>query len=244
MLGAHFLNRGDDGSLSLPIRPNVVNRPEMDSSRIPCRTKNADPALSTVKRRMTEVWLVAAILALPACTIQTGQEDAANSASTGSASTTVAAASVETVATPTSEGEVVRGWPHTQENPAGVYSWDLSSCAGASCTMGFMHNGYGSGDVDILFREAVSRDLDDEGTPVTVAGYDGFYQSTGVGREEWLVNIEGKRVGIRLVAAPGTSQADLDEAHAIIESIRTESIDNRLGFRLVFTLSTNDWDSG
>ncbi|HET9259435.1 MAG TPA: hypothetical protein VFP42_04830 [Acidimicrobiia bacterium] len=142
------------------------------------------------------------------------------------------------------ESEVIRGWPHTLQNPAGIYSWDLSTCSGGSCTMGFMHNGYGSGDVDIDFREAILSDLDDEGTPVIVAGYDGFYLRTGDGVEEWLVIIEGKRVGIRLVAAPGTSQADLDEAHDIIESIRTEPFDNRFGFRLVFTLTTDDWDSG
>ena len=45
-------------------------------------------------------------------------------------------------------------------------------------------------------------------------------------------------------AEPGTSEADLAEAHAIIDSMRTEANDSRYGFRLVFTITTNDWDSG
>jgi hypothetical protein len=41
-----------------------------------------------------------------------------------------------------------------------------------------------------------------------------------------------------------TSEADLTEAHAIIASMYTEAQDNLYGFRLVFRLTTNDWDSG
>ncbi len=55
---------------------------------------------------------------------------------------------------------------------------------------------------------------------------------------------EGTTMTIRLVVKQGTSQADLTEAHAIIDSIRTELGDYLRGFRLVFTLPTNDWDSG
>jgi hypothetical protein len=51
-------------------------------------------------------------------------------------------------------------------------------------------------------------------------------------------------IDISLTAEPGTSQPDLAEAHAIIDSIRAEPSDNNLGFRLVFTLTTSDWDSG
>jgi Tol biopolymer transport system component len=150
---------------------------------------------------------------------------------------------------PTSEGEVVLGWPDTNKNPPGVYSWDGSSCASTYCSVsaagGFMHNGYGSGDVeirlDVLPEETIS---DDGATAVTVAGHDGIYRRIDTGREEWIVDIEGTTIAIRLTARPGTSQTDLADAYAIVESMRTEAQDNNLGFRLVFTLTTNDWDSG
>ena len=149
----------------------------------------------------------------------------------------------------------VRGWPDTNENAAGLYSWDWSRCARSFCNFGWMHNGYGSGDVDILVWETGdSRDffddvpvapVTDEGaTAVTVAGHDGIHRRVDASREEWIVDIEGTTIVIRLKAEPGTSQADLAEAHAIIDSMRTEPVDNRFGFRLVFTLSTDDWDSG
>jgi hypothetical protein len=146
------------------------------------------------------------------------------------------------------EGEVAYGWPDTNENPAGVYSWDGSSCgrlpsSGSSCVMGFMHNGYGSGDVEIRL---VSGGIipDGFGTAVTVAGHDGIYRRIDAQREEWIVDIEGTTISIQLTARPRTSQVELDEAHAIIDSMRTEPRDTDLGFRLVFTLTTNDWDSG
>lgn len=49
---------------------------------------------------------------------------------------------------------------------------------------------------------------------------------------------------MRLTADPGASEASLAEAHAIIDSMRMEPWDNRLGFRLVFTITTDDWDPG
>jgi hypothetical protein len=111
---------------------------------------------------------------------------------------------------------------------------------------GFHAQWLGSGDVDILISVVPDRPTTDEGaTAVTVAGNDGIYRRSGIdaGREVWPVHFEGRTITIRLNAEPGTSQADLDEAHAIIDSIRTEPADNNLGFRLVFTLTTNDWDS-
>jgi hypothetical protein len=62
--------------------------------------------------------------------------------------------------------------------------------------------------------------------------------------QAWYVDIEGTTIAIRLTARPDTSEADLAEALAIIDSMRTEAMDTNLGFRLVFTLTTNDWDSG
>ena len=51
-------------------------------------------------------------------------------------------------------------------------------------------------------------------------------------------------VNILVIAEHGVRETELADAHAIIESIRMEPQDNRLGFRLDFTLTTNDWDSG
>jgi hypothetical protein len=154
-----------------------------------------------------------------------------------------------TFPTPTtvaSEDEGVHGWPSTLENPAGVHSWDGDRCAGASCTIGVMHNGYGSGDVEISLNVAGPQlPTYDDATAVTVAGYPGIYRRIDdFDMEKWIVNIDGRMIDISLTAEPGTSQADLDEAHAIIDSIRAEPSDNNLGFRLVFTLTTDDWDSG
>jgi hypothetical protein len=143
----------------------------------------------------------------------------------------------------------VWGWPSTGPNRPGVYSWDGSNCApaycGVSATGGFMHNGYGSGDVDIILEvvpHVASSDRD--GTTVTVAGHDGIYRRVDGQQEEWVVNIEGTGIVIRLTAEPGTSQLDLADAHAIIDSMRTEPRANNFGFRLLFTLTNGEWDSG
>jgi hypothetical protein len=158
------------------------------------------------------------------------------------------AASVTASAT---EGEVLNGWPDTSRNLAGVYSWDGARCgrppfpSGSHCIIGLMHNGYGSNDVEIRLgrppREAI---IGGAGTAVTVAGHDGIYRRIDDLREEWVVDIEETTIVIHLSARPGTSQSDLDEAHAIIDSLRAEPRDNDVGFRLVFTLTTDDWDSG
>ena len=79
---------------------------------------------------------------------------------------------------------------------------------------------------------------------IAVAGRDGIYRRIDDRLEEWVADIEGTTIAIRLEARPGTSPTDLADAHAIIESMHTELRDNDLGFRLVFTLTTNDWDSG
>lgn len=142
----------------------------------------------------------------------------------------------------------------------------------SSCGDGSMHNGFASPTHDadvaisidaarpgVLHYEVVVPDgptTDDSATAVTVAGRDGFYrrlddrlEEAGLDEwftrwEEWTVDIEGTTIAIHLWARPGTSRADLAEAHAIIGSMRTEPRDNDLGFRLVFTLTTNHWDSG
>ncbi len=144
----------------------------------------------------------------------------------------------------------VRGWPTTTQNPAGTYAWDGHACAGGSCVQGpdggFMHNGYASGDVEIYLRRVGSETpLPTEGQrATTLAGRAALYRRIDARTESWTVSIEGTTLVIRLEAKPGTSDADLAEAHAIIASMRTEPRTTKLGFRLVFALMTNDWDSG
>src|SRR5688572_21567981 len=69
--------------------------------------------------------------------------------------------------------EVARGWPATNYNPSGVYSWDGTRCAGMFCSGGltgrWMHNGYGSGDVAISLVLSQGTTSDDGATPATVA---------------------------------------------------------------------------
>ena len=139
--------------------------------------------------------------------------------------------------------EVARGWPNTGANPPGTYSWN-EGCAGYYCTTGFMHNGYGSGDVQIHVGFVPEGAIPGEGaTPATVAGYEGNYRRLDAGREEWLVDIQGTTIAITLEARPGTSKADLADAHGIIESMRTQPRYSS-GFALLFTLTNGDWDSG
>jgi hypothetical protein len=150
------------------------------------------------------------------------------------------------VVTPTpSYTGVVHGWPSTSQNAPGLYSWDGPPYGDSYHLEGFMHNGYGSGDVEIrIDLGSASLVPGDGSTAVIIAGHDATYRGTVGGRESWIVDIDGTTIVIDLRAKPGTSPADLADAHAIIDSMRTEPQDNHLGFRLVFTLTTNDWDSG
>jgi hypothetical protein len=143
-----------------------------------------------------------------------------------------------------SEGARVVGWPTTRNNLAGVYSWDGSSCAGANCIIGFMHNGYGSGNLEIRVEVVSDGATPSGGMAVSVAGHDGMHERIDAQHEQWIVDIEGTTIAIRFAAEPGTTQAELAEAYAIIGSMRTEAQDNPFGFRLIFTLATDDWDSG
>ena len=153
--------------------------------------------------------------------------------------------SSSTPSPPSYAGELVKGWPTTTRNPAGVYSWDGTTCAGQTCILSFMHNGYGSGDVTVrIARAGGGTDLDDGWTPATVAGHDGHYRQTGPREEEWLVEIRGTTMTIQLTTRRGTRNVEQEEGHAIIDSMAAQKRDTQLGFRLVFRLRTNDWDSG
>lgn len=108
-----------------------------------------------------------------------------------------------------------------------------------------MHNGYGSTFVRIFVGVASSTSIPTEGrTATTVAGHDGLYARIDARTEEWVVRVNATTLAIRLEARPGATSADLAEAYAIISSMRSQPRHTKLGFRLVFTLTTDDWDSG
>ncbi len=142
------------------------------------------------------------------------------------------------------DSERVRGWPDTTENEPGLYSWNGSSC-GMSCISGFMHNGYGSGNVEFRIEILPEGSVASTGgNAVTIAGHDAIHRRIDDRQEVWIVDIEETTIAIHLTTEPDTSAADLTEAYAIIDSMRTEPQDNDLGFRLVFLLTTDHWDSG
>jgi hypothetical protein len=156
---------------------------------------------------------------------------------------------------PAPSTEVVLGWPSTGENEPGLYSWDGRRCA-RNCIPGFMHNGYGSGDVAITIAELPDEPSDAGATAVSIAGRTGLYRRIVEAEpsfsllnlsiyEEWFVQIDGIWVAISLHVRSGASDADLADAHAIIDSLRYERTDQPTrGFRLTFRLTNGEWDSG
>jgi hypothetical protein len=147
---------------------------------------------------------------------------------------------------PSARDEVVHNWPDTTENPAGLYAWGGGPSCGPTCNIGYMHNGYGSADLVITMSIVPEGSVpDDDGDAVTLAGHDAIYTRIDARTEEWIVDIEGTTVAIRLTTRPGTSDADLAEAQAIIDSMYTEPTESApYGWRLFFRLATDDWDSG
>ncbi len=139
------------------------------------------------------------------------------------------------------EGEIVHGWPGARSNPAGRYSWNVRGSS-------WMHNPKDESlGVSVTFS-ALASAYESGPTAVTVAGYDGTYQelptsTDGIRTELWIVHIEEVRVTFTVEAQPGTTEAELAEARAIIGSIRSEPTENGAGFRLTFTLPKG-WDSG
>ena len=111
-----------------------------------------------------------------------------------------------------------------------------------------MHNPTDNGlGVSITFA-ASTHAYESSPTAATVAGHDAIYQelpvsANGTRTELWIVDIKDTRVTITLEARPGTTAAELAEAHAIIDSIHSERRKTRAGFRLTFTLP-DGWDSG
>jgi hypothetical protein len=151
-------------------------------------------------------------------------------------------ASIE-ASVPTAAAQV-HDWPSGNRNPPGLYSWDdvPEPLTGIE---GFIHNGYKSSDVQITVATLPELMVPAEGaTPDVVAGHDGLYYRAGRNREEWFVRIEGHWIVIGVTWGRYSSPVALADAEAIVASMRTEPRDNALGFRLVFTLTNNDWDSG
>jgi len=167
-----------------------------------------------------------------------------------------------------SAGESVAGWPSLVGSWPGLFSWDGSLCAGRSCNPGFMHSGYGSGGVAITMGCAAGTfkppcasvevvDLITAGaTAVTVAGRSGWYRTVIEPEpsptldnarltEEWIIDLDGIWIAIRLYVEPGASAAGVAEAHDIVASLRIEpSTRAAVGYRLIFRLTNDEWDSG
>jgi hypothetical protein len=156
----------------------------------------------------------------------------------------VVTSSAPSMATPTPHDEgVVHGWPGARHNPRGVYSWDAQS-------NNWMHNPTGASAVEISFNlKGPGPTVPLSEAVVTVAGSAAMYRelpavgSAGDIREEWIVDINGTTVSIRLRAHAGTTETELAEAHAVVDSIRSEPQKDDPGFVLIFTLP-NGWDSG
>lgn len=188
------------------------------------------------------------VLALTACSGSSSSRDAAPeraAAGTPSPSISTTAPAPSTPPRRLPAGTKVRGWPSTSRNQPGVYSWDGRRCAGNSCSFGFIHNGYATGHVALTVdRVHGPPDARDRWTPAIVAGHEGLHQQSGARRQEWRVDIKGTTLLLRLSAKRRARQAELDEANAIVASMLTQDRPTRLGFRLVFTLTTDDWDSG
>jgi hypothetical protein len=116
-----------------------------------------------------------------------------------------------------------------------------------------MHNGYAAGRAANSATITVERAKGPEPsasqrpggwTPVAIAGQEGLHRQVNPFEETWRFELAGTPMEISLTTEPKTKKAAIDEARAIIASIYPEERDNQLGWRLVFTLTTNDWDSG
>lgn len=125
--------------------------------------------------------------------------------------------------------------------PAGQYWWHMRSALG-------MHNPTSvSEGATITISTSAASEGGPGATAIAVAGHDGTYRleptdADGVRTEVWTADIEGTHVVITLFAEPDVTEAELAEAHAIVDSIHAERWDNPVGFRLIFTLPAG-WDS-
>ncbi len=125
--------------------------------------------------------------------------------------------------------------------PAGQYWWHMRSAVG-------MHKPTSdSGGVGLTISTSATSEHEPGATATAVAGHDGTYRlgptdADGVRTEVWTADMEGTQLVITLVAERVVTEAELAEAHAIVDSIHAEPWDNPVGFRLIFTLPAG-WDS-
>jgi hypothetical protein len=226
---------------------DTVARPRLDVDQL---VALADRRL--VRRRMTAVAVSAvAVASIVVGATALGPDSASPSPapSLPSETPTTEPTPDEPVSSPVARvprvpSDTVQGWPTTSRNRAGAYSWDGQTCAqGNSCIRGFMHNGYGSGDVKITIERATGRPPQGW-TPTTVAEHQGLYRQLYESQYAWWVEIDGTKLAIKMLTKPGTIKREIDEGLAIIGSMYIEKRDNALGWRLVFITTTNDWDSG
>jgi hypothetical protein len=134
---------------------------------------------------------------------------------------------------PSVDAPIVHGMPGVRGGSAGLYSWWMPG------GLRSMHNPDAESiGVSITFQSSAARGSGP--TAVTVDGYEGTYEQLpvvdGIRTELWKVDIEDSRVVITVQAQPSSTEAELAEAHAIIESIRIERSETPAGFRLIFTL--------
>ena len=231
--GARYLAVGAVGVLVLVVGIGLwTNRGDVGVPATPTPTRDATESASTTPSPMAT--------ATPAPTRE----------ATESASTTPSPSLEARTYPPTGTGlDSVLGWPGNRgSSEPGLYSWDGSTCEPTNCLMGVLHRHRNTDtagkDVRISIGEISEPTISDaSATPVTVAGHPGLYLRINSELEEWNVDFDGTLMSISLSAESGASQADVDEANSIIESLVYEQRDTPLGFRLVFRLPSRHWDS-
>lgn len=243
----------DDGSDRTP-------RPAFDAVLLAIKTTPQERALRIPRRfnlMPTYLRLTAAAIAVLALVgggaiWYAGQStDPSPPTSTGSTVPSLAPSptALPTAARTPTTPDGVRGWPGNRgSSEPGLYSWDGAWCATSPCLMGVLHNhgASGGGEVRISIERVTEWSIsasDARATPVTVAGHEGLYLRLDPQLEEWNVDFDGTLLRIAISTESGASQANIDEAHSIIESLAYEQRDTALGFRLVFTLPSSQWDS-
>jgi len=194
------------------------------------REQSARPALLLVAALLT-ILMISAAIAIGSGLVGLPRLDESPTPSPS------ATASEQSELAPTLLAPASRGGSY----PAGQYWWHMRSSL-------WMHNPTSdSGGVGLTISTSATSEREPGATATAVAGHDGTYRlgptdADGVRTEVWTADIEGTQVVITLVAERVVTEAELAEAHAIVDSIHAEPWDNRVGFRLIFTLPAG-WDS-
>lgn len=181
---------------------------------------------------------LAIILLLTACT---SSNYVSPTSPPSSIETTVEPTTTITAPTPTSAPSLLRPETTTRSSyPPGDYWWDPA--------MGvWVHNPTVTGVGVELSISSAAGATEPKSVPAVIAGFEGTHRqlpgdANGVRTEVWVVDIEGTKITISVSAQPDVTEAELAEAHTIVESIRTEPWETQAGFRMIFTLPAG-WDS-